>query len=92
MRIEKLEPATSQNQKSFYNKCFIKTSNGVSTLVSYTTEVAEYIHSTNEIKVFGTYSRTTRRHINAFLDKYGFDMCSKKEIEEYYLSNNRPKN
>ena len=54
-----------------------------SDLVSYTTRVASYNHTTNEISVYGYYSRTTARHINAFLDFYGFDTCTKKELENY---------
>lgn len=54
-----------------------------SDLISYETRVASYNHLTNEIQVFGWYSRTTATHINAFLNYYGFDSCSKKELEDY---------
>lgn len=51
-----------------------------SDLVSYTTRVASYNHSTNEIRIYSCQSNTTARHINAFLDFYGFETRSKKEI------------
>jgi len=54
-----------------------------SDLISYTTRVASFNHTTNEISVYGYYSETTARHINAFLDFYGFDTCTKKELLNY---------
>jgi hypothetical protein len=33
--------------------------------------------------VNGYYSVTTGTHINTFLDFYGFDTCTKKELENY---------
>ena len=54
-----------------------------SDLVSYTTRVASYNHLTNEMSVYGYYSPTTAKHINAFLAFYGFDGCTKKELENY---------
>ena len=64
-------------------KCQVIEENGISKLQSYETIVAEYNHNTNMMKVFGYYSTTTARHINAFLEYYGFDTCSKKELENY---------
>jgi len=54
-----------------------------SDLISYTTRVASYNHLTNEMQVFGYYSTTTAKHINAFLEFYGFDKCNKKQLENY---------
>jgi hypothetical protein len=54
-----------------------------SDLISYGKRVASYIHKTNEMSVYGWFSNTTARHINAFLNYYGFDSCSKKELENY---------
>jgi len=54
-----------------------------SDLISYTTRVAYYNHTTNKMTVHGYYSPTTARHINAFLDFYGFNTCSKSELENY---------
>lgn len=70
-------------RKSFYNKAVVIQNGNVSKLKSYNTIVAEYNHETNEIKVNGWYSATTATHINAFLDYYGFDTCTKKELENY---------
>lgn len=54
-----------------------------SDLISYTTRVASYNHKTNEMSVYGSYSNTTAKHINDFLEFYGFERCSKKELENY---------
>ena len=70
-------------RKSYYSKAKVIEEDGISRLKSYTTIVAEYNHYTNEMKVFGYYSPTTAKHINSFLDYYGFDTCSKKELENY---------
>lgn len=74
------------NRKSFYGKAKVTTENGISTLTSYNTDVATYNHETNEMKVKGYYSPTTMRHINAFLDYFGFDTCTKQQLEEHYLN------
>lgn len=54
----------------------------VSDLISYTTRVASYNHSTNEVSVYNVRSKTTARHINAFLDFYGFDTKSMPELKK----------
>lgn len=54
-----------------------------SDLISYTKRVASYNHKTNEMSVYGWYSKTTASHINAFLEFYGFEKCSKKQLENY---------
>lgn len=51
-----------------------------SDLISYTTRVASYNHTTNEISIYCCPSNTTARHINAFLAFYGFDTMKKSEI------------
>ena len=51
-----------------------------SDLISYTTRVASYNHTTNEISVYSCPSNTTAKHINAFLAFYGFDTMKKSEI------------
>jgi hypothetical protein len=77
------ELTPTDSRKSFYNKCRVEQIDNISTLISYSTKVAEYNHITNKMTVHGYYSPTTARHINAFLKCYGFDMCSKKELENY---------
>lgn len=54
-----------------------------SDLVSYDKRVASYNHKTNEMSVYGYFSKITATHINDFLEYYGFDRCNKKEIENY---------
>lgn len=54
-----------------------------SDLISYTKRVAAYNHTTNEVSVYTCPNNTTARHINAFLDFYGFDTCTKKELQNY---------
>jgi len=51
-----------------------------SDLISYETRVASYNHTTNEISVYGWHSNTTQKHVNAFLEFYGFDKQTKKEL------------
>lgn len=54
-----------------------------SDLISYTTRVASYNHNTNEMSVYGWYSKTTANHINDFLEFYGFDKCNKQQLLNY---------
>ena len=54
-----------------------------SDLISYTTRVASYNHKTKEMSVYGWFSATTARHINAFLEFYGFESCDKKTMSNY---------
>ena len=55
----------------------------VSDLVSYTTRVASYNHTTNEMSVYSCQSNTTAIHINTFLKFYGFEKCTKQELLNY---------
>lgn len=57
--------------------------NHYSDLISYGIRAASYNHDTNEMSVYGWYSATTARHINAFLEYYGFDTCTKQEMLNY---------
>lgn len=84
-KVFNLKPVDSR--KSFYNKCKVIEENGISELQSYNTIVATYNHLKNKMTVNGYYSQTTARHINSFLDFYGFDTCSKKELETYNENN-----
>lgn len=79
MKTFELEP--TNGRKSFYSKCKVLESNaGISKLISYETEVAIFDHNKNEVKIFGWFSSTTARHINAFLEFYGFKAMSKAEM------------
>lgn len=55
-----------------------------SSLYSYETHIADYDHNTNEMKVYSYHSGTTGRHINGFLEYYGFDKMTKKELFKNY--------
>jgi hypothetical protein len=81
MKTFNLNPVNGR--KSFYSKARVEEQDGISYLYSYNTKVAHYIHETNKMVVNGYYSTTTGTHINAFLDFYGFEVCTKKELENY---------
>jgi len=84
MEIIELTPVNGR--KSFGSKCRVETDGNISYLYSYNTNVAHYNHDTNKIVVKGYYSLTTMAHINSFLSYFGFDTCTKKQLEEFYLS------
>ena len=75
---------TPLKRKSFYGKATMHRNDNITTLTSYVTDVAEYNHETKKMKVNGWYSNTTARHINAFLDHFGFNTCTKAELEKEY--------
>ncbi len=73
----------TKNFEGFYNKALMyqnenDTSNYV--LVSYNTIVAEI--KNDKFIIYGYYSQTTRKHINAFLNYFGIKSMWKKEIEQ----------
>jgi hypothetical protein len=70
-------------RKSFYGKALAIREGETTSLKSYNTKVAEYNHKTNKMTVNGWYSATTARHINAFLALFGFNICNKKQLENY---------
>lgn len=80
MRTFELQPL---KRKSFNRKAIVEQEANISRLRSFDTIVAVYDHQTNKITVNGYYSATTATHINAFLDFFGFDHCTKKELENY---------
>lgn len=93
--MEKMELIPTNGRKSFGGKAVVKVfDNGdtkISVLQSYYTDVAEYRHGTNKMIIYPnknggdkTYGNTTRAHINSFLNFYGFDKCTKKEMEKYF--------
>lgn len=74
--------------KSFYHKANIyRNDKGSIFLMSYETIVAEIkdaiVTDTGEKQaiVYGWYSVTTARHINEFLQQYGFNKMSKERME-----------
>lgn len=81
MKTFELTPINGR--KSFYGKCCVIQSGNIFKLKSYDTIVAEFNQTANEVRINGWYSATTATHINAFLDAYGFDKMSKKEMIEH---------
>jgi hypothetical protein len=81
--MKTFELKTINGRKSFYGKCRVVRTTNISTLLSYETEVAEYYHKTNEMKITkdkNLLTKTTLTHIRAFLEFYGFDPMTKKQI------------
>lgn len=62
--------AVYSSTKSHYDKAFVIKFPDITFLKSYDTIVAEYIHSTQELKIFGLHSNTTKRHIHDFMNQF----------------------
>jgi len=73
------------NRNSFYGKAIIKKEDNKVLLYSYNTLVAIYDHNNNTMTIKGWFSSTTARHINEFLQQYGFDELTTKEMEKSQL-------
>jgi hypothetical protein len=82
MTTYNLEPRFD-SRKSFYGKAVVIEESGIKQLRSYNTIVAEIREG--EAEIFGTYSPTTLRHIKDFLYQNGFEVGTKKELEEMYM-------
>ena len=85
--LHELQPQHDR-AKSFYRKANVyRNGEGKILLMSYTTIVAEITDEAvsttgkRQANVFGWYSMTTSRHINEFLQQYGFGKMSKKQME-----------
>ena len=83
MTIEQTLKPQTFTLPEFNGKATIIKVNGMSHLHSYDTEVAVYDHENNKMHVKGWFSATTARHINAFLNFYGYDSCTKKELIDF---------
>lgn len=75
-------------RKSFGSKCHVNEYTNAdgdhySDLISYETRVASYNHDTKEMSVYSCESNITASHINAFLEYYGFETCTKQQILNY---------
>ncbi len=69
---------------SFYNEATIEHTNDSIILYSYNTKVAKI--KDRKAIVFGTYSKTTLRHIKEFLLQNGFKAETKKQIINDYVN------
>jgi hypothetical protein len=70
----------NNSAKHHVNEYTNQDGNHYSDLISYETRVASYNHTTNEISVYGWHSNTTQKHVNAFLEFYGFDKQTKQQL------------
>lgn len=78
MKILDLKPLN--RQKSFGGKAQIIINGSIIQLRSFETIVAEYNTKEEIVNVFDWFSLTTSKHINSFLELYGFRNVSKKDI------------
>ena len=78
--VVSLEPV--DGRKSFYGKAKAIRRGDITQLQSYDTIVAEYDHNSREMNIDDWYSATTQRHINSFLNLFGYPTMSKSEIME----------
>ena len=67
--ISKLDPC--DGRKSFYGKARVMSRGNVHVLQSYNTDVCMIDHAGNIKRLWGGYSATTMRHVNAFLHAFG---------------------
>ena len=70
-------------RKSFYGKAHvIEHDDGTRELQSYNTIVCRLTPDNHFIKLWDGYSATTTRHVNSFLDFYGFNQYGGKAFWE----------
>ena len=75
--------AIYDSRQSFYGKAIVTSNNGVVSLLSYGTLVATIYDG--HVKVYGTHSATTLRHIKEFLRQNGYRADTKSQIERDYM-------
>ena len=78
MKILDLKPLNGQ--KSFGGKAQVIMNGNTIQLRSFETIVAEYNTKEEIVNVFDWFSSTTAKHVNSFLELYGFRNVSKKDI------------
>jgi len=74
------------NRKSFYKKAVVIIEGEVLKLKSYNTIVCKIEMKNNRAVVYGTYSKTTLRHIKEFLKQNGYKADSQRQILEDYAT------
>jgi len=86
-----LQPGQNDIVKSFYGKATIHREKSIMGIIevleSYGERVATYNIESKKIEINGYFSQTTARHINTFLEKWGFTRMNKKELESHALIN-----
>lgn len=72
IRTFELVPGKYDGVKSFYKKAFVieNTDTNERILKSYETRVAKITGDGEFVRLWGDYSATTMRHVNAFIDLY----------------------
>lgn len=81
--------STRTLQKSYYGKAtVIVYDDKIMVLKSYDTLVASFNIETKELRVLGTYSQTTLKHIKSFMFECGMVPGTKKDILDKYHSGN----
>ena len=78
MRIYELTPGGYDRAKSFYGKAKVIEKDGETLLQSYDTTVCKIDKSGEFVRMWGGYSATTMRHINAFIEMFGISGGGKK--------------
>lgn len=71
MRIYELTPGRYDHVKSFYGKAEVIENDGERFLRSYDTIVCKIDKKAKFVRMWGGYSATTMRHINAFIEMFG---------------------
>lgn len=65
---------------SFYGKCSVRMDGGWIVLRSYETDVAK-INGHEFVRLWGGWSATTQRHINAFRERFGIRLGAIRKSE-----------
>ena len=78
MGIFELAPGSHDSAKSFYGKAKIVEKGGETVLQSYDTTVCKLDKNGDFVRLWGGYSCTTMRHINAFIEMLGIPGGGKK--------------
>ena len=76
-------------RKSFYGKCKVEKDGSIYALYSYGIGVARYDEQTKDLEIYEYHSITTGTHINAFLDFFGIEKMTKKQILSYIEYTNK---
>ena len=88
--MKKFELAPIDNRKSFYGKAIVtEYSEKLAILTSYETEVAR-IENGVFTRMWGGYSPTTQRHVNAFRSAYGLETITGTEWKKLPVDTHNP--
>ena len=91
MKIYELTPTGYDRAKSFYGKAKVIEKDGETVLQSYDTEVCKINASGEFVRLWGGYSVTTMRHINAFIEMFGIEGGGKKWWNALPIEESKPR-